>query len=59
MPKAAFVFDWGDGRAAFDPVAASERVGEALAAALAAEGLHAEPPMLPFSPATPHIGGPL
>ncbi len=42
---AAFLFDWGDGRAAFDPAAASARVGEALAAALAAEGLHAEPPL--------------
>ena len=57
MPKAAFIFDWGDGRAAFDPVAASARVGDALAAALAAEGLHAEPPMLPFPPATPPIAG--
>ena len=42
---AAFSFDWGDGRAVFDPAAASARVGEALAAALAAEGLHAEPPL--------------
>lgn len=42
MPPAAFSFDWGDGRAAFDPVQASARVGDALAAALAAEGLHGE-----------------
>lgn len=42
-PRGAFSFDWGDGRAAFDPHAASVRVGEALEAALAAEGLHAEP----------------
>lgn len=45
VADAAFLFDWGDGRAAFDPEAASARVGEALAAALAAEGLHAEPPI--------------
>jgi flagellar assembly protein FliH len=42
MGAGAFSFDWGDGRAAFDPTAAAERVTEALAAALAAEGLHAE-----------------
>jgi flagellar assembly protein FliH len=43
LPRAAFGFDWGDGRASFDAAAASTRVGEALEAALAAEGLHAEP----------------
>lgn len=43
LPSAAFVLDWGDGRCAFDPVAAAARVAEALDAALAAEGLHAEP----------------
>jgi len=42
MPRAAFVLDWGDGRAAFDPTAAAARVAEALEAALAAEGLHGE-----------------
>ncbi|MGA0601736.1 flagellar assembly protein FliH [Caulobacter sp. KR2-114] len=42
MPRAAFVLDWGDGRAAFDPNAAAARVAEALEAALAAEGLHGE-----------------
>lgn len=42
MTSGGFSFDWGDGRAAFDPAAAAERVTEALAAALAAEGLHAE-----------------
>jgi flagellar assembly protein FliH len=47
LPAAAFVLDWGDGRAAFDPVDAAERVAEALHTALAAEGLHAEPPPLP------------
>lgn len=45
---AAFSFDWGDGRAAFDPETAAARVAEALAGALAAEGLHAE--ALPPSP---------
>jgi flagellar assembly protein FliH len=39
----AFTLDFGDGSAAFDPGAAAERVAEALGAALAAEGLHAEP----------------
>ena len=42
-PRAAFVFDWGDGKAAFDPEAAAGRVAAALAAALAAEGLHGDP----------------
>jgi flagellar assembly protein FliH len=45
---AAFTFDWGDGRAAFDPDHATQRVAEALEAAIAAEGLHAEP-LLPAS----------
>lgn len=40
---AAFVFEWGEGRAAFDPEQATARIAEALHAALAAEGLHAEP----------------
>lgn len=39
----AFTLDFGDGAAAFDPAAAAQRVTEALGAALAAEGLHAEP----------------
>ena len=49
MRGAAFSFDWGDGRAVFDPDAASVRLEESLVAALAAEGLHAEPP-LPLEP---------
>jgi flagellar assembly protein FliH len=49
MAPAAFVFDWGDGRASFDPVAASARVEAALNSALTAEGLHA-PPLLPITP---------
>ena len=47
MPPAAFVLDWGDGKAAFDPEAAARRVAETLDAALAAEGLHAEPLIAP------------
>jgi flagellar assembly protein FliH len=50
MPAAAFQLDWGEGRAAFDPEAAAARVAEALDAALAAEGLHAEP-LLPHEEA--------
>jgi flagellar assembly protein FliH len=41
--RAAFEFDWGDGKASFDPEAAAARVHEALQAALAAEGLHGDP----------------
>jgi len=43
MAPAAFVLDWGDGRAAFDPQDAAARIQAALDQALAAEGLHAEP----------------
>jgi flagellar assembly protein FliH len=43
LPRAAFAFDWGEGRATFDPQASAERVAAALETALAAEGLHAEP----------------
>lgn len=39
----AFTLDFGDGQAAFDPAQAADRVTAALEAALAAEGLHAEP----------------
>jgi flagellar assembly protein FliH len=39
----AFTLDFGDGQAAYDPAQAAERVTAALVAALAAEGLHAEP----------------
>ncbi len=42
MPLAAFVLDWGDGSAAFNPAEAAQRVAEALENALAAEGHHAE-----------------
>jgi flagellar assembly protein FliH len=46
----AFNLDFGDGSASFDPQAAAERVSQALHAALAAEGLHAEP-LIPGSEA--------
>ncbi len=49
LPPAAFVLDWGDGSASFDPAEAARRVAEALEGALAAEGLHAE--ALPIPPA--------
>jgi len=39
----AFTLDFGDGSASFDPAAAAENVSQTLHAALAAEGLHAEP----------------
>ena len=39
----AFTLDFGDGSASFDPAAAAARVAETLQAALASEGLHAEP----------------
>jgi len=42
----AFTLDFGDGSASFDPTAAAERVAQTLHAALAAEGLHAEPLIL-------------
>lgn len=51
LPRAAFVLDWGDGRASFDPVEAEARVAQAVRTALIAEGLHAEP-LLPPSPAS-------
>jgi flagellar assembly protein FliH len=50
LPAAAFVLDWGDGSAAFDPVTAAARVGEALDNALAAEGFHAESLTIPQDP---------
>lgn len=43
LSGAAFTLDFGDGSASYDPEAAERRIGETLKAALAAEGLHAEP----------------
>ena len=47
LEGAAFIFEWGEGRAAFDPEEAAARVSAALEAALAAEGLHGEPLIAP------------
>jgi flagellar assembly protein FliH len=55
LPLAAFVLDWGDGSAAFDPARAAARVAEALEGALAAEGLHAEALALPSSSDTTEV----
>ena len=49
LPRAAFVLDWGEGRAAFDPVEAEARAAAAIQTALIAEGLHAEPLLPPDS----------
>ena len=49
----AFTLDFGDGQAGFDPEAAAARVTQALEAALAAEGLHAEP-LIPGSESQDH-----
>ncbi len=43
LSPAALPLAFGDGSAAFDPAQATQRVSAVLAAALAAEGLHAEP----------------
>ncbi len=48
--SAAFALEWGDGKAEFDPQEASDRIAEALKAALAAEGLHGEA-HIPTTPA--------
>ncbi len=39
LAGAAFIFEWGEGKAVFDPAESSARVQAALEAALAAEGL--------------------
>lgn len=52
LPAHAFALDFGDGHAVFDPEAAAARVTAALEAALAAEGLHAEP-LIPGAQAEP------
>ena len=43
LPPAGFSFDWGDGRARFDPASAERAVTDALAAAITADSHHAEP----------------
>ncbi len=44
LKGAAFVLDWGDGRASFDPEAVRARVGEALRSALKAEAMTLQSP---------------
>jgi len=51
LAMAAFVFDWGDGRASFDPAQAGDRVADALRTALAAEAPHADPSAPAHTPA--------
>ncbi|MCA6300194.1 MAG: flagellar assembly protein FliH [Phenylobacterium sp.] len=43
LTSAAFTLDFGDGSASYDPDAATQRIWDTLKAALATEGLHAEP----------------
>ena len=50
IAPAAFVLDWGDGSAAFDPDASAARVAHALEEALVSDGLHAEPLPDPTAP---------
>ncbi|MFN4297570.1 MAG: flagellar assembly protein FlbE [Brevundimonas sp.] len=47
MDAAAFALEWADGRAEYSPEDSARRVGEALTAALAAEGGHAETLIIP------------
>jgi flagellar assembly protein FliH len=42
-PIAAFVIEWADGKAAFDPDAAAQRIADAFESMLAADGVHGEP----------------
>jgi flagellar assembly protein FliH len=49
LPPAAFVLEWADGRATYDPAGVETRMREALEAALAAEAGHAEALSAPTS----------
>ena len=49
---AAFVIEWSDGRAAFDPSEVALRIGQSLETALAADGAHGESSI----PSTPTAG---
>ena len=53
MNGGAFIFEWGEGRAAFDPEQAAARIAEALKAAIAADGVHGEPPISAQGPIPP------
>ncbi len=50
---AAFTLDWGDGSAVFNPDATAARIADVVAAALAAERLHADAIDLAPHPTTP------
>jgi flagellar assembly protein FliH len=50
LPVAAFILEWNDGRAAFDPEAVIERVAQSFEAALAADGVHGDHLNLPERP---------
>lgn len=52
-PTAAFLLEWADGRAEYDPQACAARVADALTAALAAEAGHAET-IQPFTDGSPN-----
>lgn len=43
LPGAAFTIDWADGSAVFNPEATAARIADAVASALAADRLHADP----------------
>jgi flagellar assembly protein FliH len=47
LPLAAFVLDWGDGKAAFDPAEAAQRVEAAVGAVLTADAQHPDPVLSP------------
>jgi flagellar assembly protein FliH len=51
---AAFVIEWSDGRAAFDPNEVALRIAQSFESAIAADGAHAE--ALRNSPSTPPAG---
>jgi flagellar assembly protein FliH len=51
---AAFVIEWSDGRAAFDPNEVALRIAQSFESALAADGAHAE--ALSRNPSTPPAG---
>ena len=50
---AAFVIEWSDGRAAFDPNEVALRIAQSFEAALAADGVHGEA----LTPSNPLAGG--
>ena len=43
LPRAAFVIEWADGTAVFNPEATAARIADVVASALASDRLHADP----------------